>query len=150
MKVDRYLYGKTNIAQLRSRKANLRSPAEVAQEAYAPYKAAQNVAERQSQKQEATPMRIERESGDAQKRNGAGFRGDDRQQHAPPGQAPAAQQIIGNVALPAPDPKPEQDHADQVGTKDGQIDSADRWIHYSIARFYRSLPSACYNNACNR
>ena len=37
MKVQRYLYGKTNIAQLESRRSRLRSPAEVAAEAAAPY-----------------------------------------------------------------------------------------------------------------
>ena len=37
MKVQRYLYGRTNIAQLESRRSRLRSPAEVAAEAYAPY-----------------------------------------------------------------------------------------------------------------
>jgi hypothetical protein len=44
MKVDRYLYGRTNVEQLKSGRAALRSPEEVAAEAYAPYGAVSDIA----------------------------------------------------------------------------------------------------------
>ncbi|GAF93048.1 unnamed protein product, partial [marine sediment metagenome] len=45
MKVDRYLYGSSNIAQLKSRKQGLRSPADVAAEAAAPYEMVSDIAD---------------------------------------------------------------------------------------------------------
>jgi hypothetical protein len=45
MKVQRYLYGRTNVEQLKSGRAALRSPEEAASEAYAPYGAVGEIAE---------------------------------------------------------------------------------------------------------
>lgn len=71
------------------------------------HEAADNQSERQLQKQQITALRIEGDPRHAQERDGARFRGHDREQHPPPVDVPAAEQIIGDIALPAPNPEPE-------------------------------------------
>ena len=104
-------------------------------------KPADDVADRQLQEDQTAALvekylaffgvELKQESRDAQERDRARLGGYDRQHHPPPGQAPSAQQVTGNVALPATHPNTEEHYAQQIGNENRRIDSADLRIHCS-------------------
>jgi len=90
---------------------------------------AEDETDRQLEEEEVAVAGIVGDARHAEERDRAGFGGDDRQEHGPPCQVPAGQEIVGQVALAPSQPDAQGDDAQQVGDEDRGVHLADRRLH---------------------